>query len=52
MREIGVDRMIFGSDWPMVSPAEALATARKLGLSDAEQRMIFDDNIVGILGGR
>jgi uncharacterized protein len=44
-----MDRMIFGSDWPLYSPAEALASTRKLGLNAAEQRQVFHDNIVGLL---
>ena len=52
MRKIGIDRMIFGSDWPLYSPAEALDAIRKLGLSEAEQRMVLHDNIEGILAGR
>jgi uncharacterized protein len=52
MRKIGMDRMIFGSDWPVYSPAEALAAARKLGLSQAEQRQLFHANIAGLLGER
>ncbi len=49
MRKIGIDRMIFGSDWPLYSPAEALAATRTLGLNAAEQRQVFHDNIAGLL---
>jgi uncharacterized protein len=50
MRKVGMDRMIFGSDWPVYTPAEALAAARKLGLSSTEQKQLFHANIAGLLG--
>ncbi len=49
MRQVGMDRMIFGSDWPVDSPAAALAAARKLGLTAAEQKLVFHDNIAGLI---
>jgi uncharacterized protein len=49
MRKIGMDRMIFGSDWPVYSPEESIAAVRKLGLTVAEQRLVFHDNIAGLL---
>lgn len=52
MRKIGIDRMIFGSDWPLYSPAEALAATRKLGMSASEQRQMFHDNISSLIAGR
>jgi uncharacterized protein len=50
MRQIGMDRMIFGSDWPVYSPADSVAAMRKLRLKENEQRMLFHDNWMGLLG--
>jgi uncharacterized protein len=52
IRKIGTDRMIFGSDWPLYSPAEALAATRKLGMSVSEQRQVFHDNISSLMERR
>jgi uncharacterized protein len=49
MRKIGIDRMIFGSDWPVHSPKEAMMAVRKMRLSESEQRQVFHDNITGLL---
>jgi uncharacterized protein len=49
MRKIGMDRMIFGSDWPVYAPEESVAAVRKLGLTVAEQKLVFHDNIAGLL---
>jgi uncharacterized protein len=52
MRKIGMDRMIFGTDWPSVSVADALAAARRLQLNPAEQRALFHDNIAALQAGQ
>jgi uncharacterized protein len=49
MRQIGMDRILFGSDWPVDSPAAALTAARQLGLTAAEQKLVFHDNIAGLI---
>lgn len=49
MRRIGMDRILFGSDWPTETPANALAAVRALRLTPEEQRMVLHDNIVGLL---
>jgi uncharacterized protein len=49
MRKIGMDRMIFGSDWPVDTPGAALAAARKLGFTLADQRALFHDNISALI---
>jgi uncharacterized protein len=49
MRQVGMDRIIFGSDWPVDTPGAALAAARQLGLTFAEQRQVFHDNIAELL---
>jgi uncharacterized protein len=50
MRQIGTDRIVFGSDWPVDSPAMALAAARRLGLTVAEQKAVLHDNIASLIG--
>jgi predicted TIM-barrel fold metal-dependent hydrolase len=50
MRRIGIDRMQFGSDWPVDSPAAAVAAIRRLGLDEQEQRKVFHDNAAALLG--
>lgn len=49
MRRIGMDRMLFGSDWPVDAPGTALAAARALPLTADEQRLFFHDNAVALL---
>jgi uncharacterized protein len=49
MRKVGMDRVIFGSDWPVYSPAESVSAIRDLGLSVNEQRQVFHDNIAQLL---
>jgi len=49
MRKIGIDRFLFGSDWPVDTPAVAEAAVRHLGLSVSEQRRIFHDNAAELL---
>jgi predicted TIM-barrel fold metal-dependent hydrolase len=41
MRQVGLDRVLYGSDWPQCDPAESLAAARSLGLTDAEQEQLL-----------
>lgn len=49
MRKVGMDRMIFGSDWPVYTPAESVAAVRNLGLTAKEQKLVFNDNIAKLL---
>lgn len=44
LRRIGVDRVLFGSDFPVFSPADAVASVRALGLSAAEAEAVFHGN--------
>jgi predicted TIM-barrel fold metal-dependent hydrolase len=50
MRTVGIDRILFGSDWPVDTPGVAAAAVRRLGLSEAEQRQVFHDNAAKLLG--
>jgi uncharacterized protein len=52
MRKIGMDRIIFGSDWPVYTPTEALAAVHQLGLTAAEEKKVFHDNIAALVALR
>ena len=42
--------ILFGSDWPVYTPDEAVKAVRSLGLTVDEQKQIFHDNAVQLLG--
>jgi predicted TIM-barrel fold metal-dependent hydrolase len=50
IRQIGTERLLFGSDWPVYTPAESADAVRRLGFTPAEQRQIFHDNAAALLG--
>lgn len=50
IRAIGTERVLFGSDWPIDEPAQAVEAVRMLGLTVDEQRQIFHDNARALLG--
>ena len=50
MRQLGIDHILFGSDWPFDTPADAIAAVRKLGLTTKEQQQVLHDNAVNLLG--
>jgi len=52
MRQIGMNRFLFGSDWPVDTPAVAVDAVRRLGLTPHEQALVFHDNAAGLLGLR
>jgi predicted TIM-barrel fold metal-dependent hydrolase len=43
-RQVGVDRVLFGSDWPLTSLEDAATSVRRLGFSQAEQAQVFREN--------
>lgn len=49
LRKIGIDRVIFGSDYPIDDPLAAVAAVAKLGFTDAEQAAILHDNAAALL---
>jgi uncharacterized protein len=49
MRKVGINHIIFGSDWPVYTPTEAISAVRNLGLTEAEQKQVFHDNVVDLL---
>ena len=46
----GPDRVIFGSDWPMASPADEIAAIERLGLSAEATEAILGGNLRRLLG--
>lgn len=46
----GIDRILLGSDYPAVSPAQAIADVRGMGLSDEENEKIFHLNAEKLFG--
>ena len=49
LRKFGIDRVIFGSDYPIDDPLAAVAAVGKLGFSDEEQAAILHDNAAALL---
>ena len=43
-RGIGMNRILLGSDWPMLHPSEYVAALRAFPLSDEERRLIISEN--------
>ncbi len=45
IRRLGVDRILFGSDYPLIvsHPKEAVNATRQLGLTEEEERQVFHD---------
>jgi predicted TIM-barrel fold metal-dependent hydrolase len=50
LRRIGVDRVLFASNYPFVSQADYVAVMEKLPLSDDERRLIGADNFDRVYG--
>ena len=46
----GLDRIIFGSDWPMTNPRREIAAIRALGLDPAAEAGVLGGNIARVLG--
>ena len=44
MQKHGRDKVLFGSNWPMLSPSACLATLDSLGLDDEAKRMFLGEN--------
>jgi hypothetical protein len=50
IRRIGVNRVLFGSDWPWFDPLLAIRQIEGLGFSEEERRMILGQNASGVFG--
>ena len=49
LRKFGIDRVIFGSDYPIDDPLTALGAVGSYGFSDEEQAAILHDNAAALL---
>ena len=49
MRKIGIDRVVFGSDYPIDDPLTAVPPSHELGFTDEEQAAILHDNAAALL---
>ena len=49
LRKVGIDRVIFGSDYPIDDPLAAVGAVAKLGFTDEEQAAILHDNAAALL---
>ena len=49
-RRLGVDRVLFGSDWPWGHPLRDADRLRRLPLTAEEKRLILRDNARRVLG--
>ncbi len=52
LRKVGMDRILFGSDYPLDDPGTALAAVRSLGLTEDELRLVLCDNAASLLNGQ
>ena len=46
----GADRVVFGTDWPMVDPTAEIAAIRDLGLSEVDEAAVLGGNLARLLG--
>jgi predicted TIM-barrel fold metal-dependent hydrolase len=49
---VGIDRLIFASDAPMIPPARALEEARRLAISEEAMTRFLGGNALAVLGAR
>jgi predicted TIM-barrel fold metal-dependent hydrolase len=49
IRTHGVERVVFGSDWPMADPGEEIAAIRALGLPTEEEQAVLGANLARML---
>ena len=47
-RLVGVNRILFGSDYPVLAPERAVADVFALGFEPEEERQIFHDNAAAL----
>jgi uncharacterized protein len=50
LRKAGIDRVMFGSNYPVDDPLEAIEAATRIGFTDAELRSVMHDNAAELLG--
>jgi uncharacterized protein len=49
LRRIGIDRVLFGSNYPVDGPLEAIRATKNLGFTDAELQAVMHDNAAELL---
>ncbi len=49
LRQVGCDRVMFGSDYPWFDPVLDSARIQRLPLTDAEKRAVLHENAVRVL---
>jgi len=49
LRKFGIDRVIYGSDYPVGDPVADLEAAKSLGFSDTELAAVLHDNAAALL---
>jgi predicted TIM-barrel fold metal-dependent hydrolase len=49
LRKVGIDRVIFGSDWPIDHPLAAVRAVTELGFTDEEQAAVLRHNAESLL---
>jgi uncharacterized protein len=49
LRKVGVDRVVFGSDYPVDEPLTAIRAVVELGFTDEEQAAILHNNADALL---
>ncbi len=50
VRELGADRLLFGSDYPLVKQSAALDEVRASGLDDTDLRSVLGESAKRLLG--
>jgi predicted TIM-barrel fold metal-dependent hydrolase len=50
LRQHGMDHVLMGSDWPVDTPAAAIAAVRALGLTADEEKLVLHDNAAKLAG--
>jgi len=50
LRQHGMDHVLMGSDWPVDTPAAAIAAVRGMGLTADEERVVRHDNAAKLVG--
>jgi uncharacterized protein len=51
LRKVGIDRILFGSDYPLDDPRKAVESVGKLGFTEGELRAILYENAKALLDG-
>lgn len=50
IRRVGIDQLLFGSDYPIYNQTEAIEAVRRMGFTHQEEEKIFYGNANGFVG--